>query len=73
MHIANRVPVANSLLAALSRKERRHLIDDLKQVALTYGEELYEPGEQIKYVYFPNDSVVSRLTSAHRLARKSEA
>src|SRR5471030_613517 len=62
MHIANRVPVANSLLAALPRKECRHLIDELEQVALTYGEVLYEPGEQIKYVYFPNDSIVSLLT-----------
>lgn len=62
MYIANRAPVANSLLAALPRKECQHLIDDLEQVALTYGEVLYEPGEQIKYVYFPNDSVVSLLT-----------
>jgi CRP-like cAMP-binding protein len=60
--IANRVTVANSLLAALPRKECRHLIDELEQVALTYGEVLYEPGEQIKYVYFPNDSIVSLLT-----------
>ena len=60
--IANRLPIANSLLAALPYKEYRHLIDGLEQVALTYGEVLYEPGEQIKYVYFPNDSVVSLLT-----------
>ena len=62
MHIANRVPVANSLLAALPRKECRHLIDELEQVALTYGEVLYEPGEEIGHVYFPNDSLVSLLT-----------
>ena len=62
MHIANRVPVANSLLAALPRKDYEHLIDDLEQVALTYGEVLYEPGERMKYVYFPNESVVCLLT-----------
>ena len=62
MHSANRVPVANSLLAALPRKECQHLIDELEQVALTYGEVLYEPGQQIRHVYFPNDSVVSLLT-----------
>ena len=55
-------PAVNSLLAALPRKERQHLIGELKQVALTYGEVLYEPGERIKYVYFPNDSVVSLVT-----------
>jgi CRP-like cAMP-binding protein len=61
-HIANNVSVANRLLAALPRKDYRHLSGDLEQVALTYGEVLYEPGEQIKHVYFPNDSVVSLLT-----------
>src|SRR5476651_2584896 len=60
--IAKQIPQANSLLAALPRKECQHLIDDLEQVALTYGEVLFEPGEQIKYVYFPNDSIVSLLT-----------
>src|ERR1035437_9903040 len=64
--IANRVPVANNLLAALPRKECQHMLDGLEQVALTYGEVLYEPGEQIKYVYFPNDSIVSLLTLVDR-------
>jgi CRP-like cAMP-binding protein len=62
MRIAKRIPEANSLLAALPRKECRHLIDGLEQVVLTYGEVLYDPGEQIKHVYFPNDCVVSLLT-----------
>src|SRR5476649_75515 len=53
---------ANSLLAALPRKVREHLHGNFEKVALTYGEVLYEPGEQIKYVYFPNDSIVSLLT-----------
>ena len=60
--ISKRIPDANSLLAALPRKECRHLIDELEQVALTYGEVLYEPGEEIRHVYFPNDSIVSLLT-----------
>ncbi len=63
---ADTVPVANSLLAALPRKVGRHLIEQLEQVVLTYGEVLYEPGEQIKYVYFPNDSLVSLLTVVDR-------
>jgi CRP-like cAMP-binding protein len=53
---------ANSLLAALPRKVREHLHCNFEKVMLTYGEVLYEPGEQIKYVYFPNDSIVSLLT-----------
>jgi CRP-like cAMP-binding protein len=62
VRLVDPLPVANSLLAALPRKEGRRLIDKMEQVALTYGEVLYEPGEQIKYVYFPNDSLVSLLT-----------
>ena len=44
IRIENRVPVANRLLAALPRKECQHMIDELEQVALTYGEVLYAPG-----------------------------
>jgi CRP-like cAMP-binding protein len=54
-------PVANSLLAALSREEYRSLIAELEPVALTSGEVLYEPGERIRHVYFVNDGQVSLL------------
>lgn len=66
MPVPKAAPVANKLLAALPRKEYRHLTGELEQVALTYGEVLYEPGEQIKHVYFPNDSIVSLLTLVDR-------
>jgi CRP-like cAMP-binding protein len=55
-------PPANSLLAALPRKESRQLGDVMERVQLTYGEILYEPGRTIRHVYFPNDSLVSLLT-----------
>ena len=61
-----RTAVANSLLAALPRKEYLRLTDELEPVALTYGEVLYEPGERIKHAYFPNDSIVSLLTLVDR-------
>ena len=66
MQIGVHVPLANSLLAALPRKECRRLIDNMEQVRLTYSEVLYEPGERIKYVYFPTDSLVSLLTLVDR-------
>lgn len=66
MPIPKRARVANSLLAALPLKEYLHLSDHLEPVALSYGEVLYEPGEQIKQVYFPNDSIVSLLTVVDR-------
>lgn len=62
MPMVKRTLAANSLLASLPRKESQKLIDDLEQVALTYGDILYQPGDQIQYVYFPNDSLVSLLT-----------
>jgi len=59
---AQRVPPANSLLAGLRRNEYQRLLLELEPMVLTYGEVLYEPGERIEYVYFPNDSLVSLLT-----------
>jgi len=59
---ANRFSVANSLLAALPRKEYRRLLTGFEPVTLTFGEVLYEPGKPIRHVYFPTDSLVSLLT-----------
>jgi len=53
----------NGLLAALPRKDYRGLLAGLKPVTLTYGQVLYEPGEPIRHVYFPNDCLVSLLTT----------
>jgi CRP-like cAMP-binding protein len=51
--------IANSLLAALPGEEYRSLLGELEFVALTVGEVLYEPGDRIRHVYFPNDAHVS--------------
>ena len=62
--VANAEPIANRLLAALTRQDYRRLHAGLEPVTLTYGEVLYEPGDPIRHVYFPNDSLVSLLTTA---------
>jgi CRP-like cAMP-binding protein len=62
MLIVNRVPVANSMLAALPRREYQRLLAGLEPVTLSFGEVLYEPGEPIRHVYFPGNSLVSLLT-----------
>ena len=56
-------PVANRLLAALTKKEYQKLLPELEEVPLTFGDILYEPGDSIRHVYFPNDSIISLLSA----------
>lgn len=56
-----RAPAANRLLAALPKEEYRRLVPELELVEMPFAEVLYEPGKQIRYAYFPNDSIVSLL------------
>ena len=60
--MARRASVANSMLAALPRKQYQRLLSGLESVALTFGEILHQPGERMQHVYFPGDSLVSLLT-----------
>ena len=52
----------NRLLATLPQSEYKRLLPQLKTVSLVLGEALYEPGDVIKYVYFPNDSIISLIS-----------
>ncbi len=58
----NQMPIANSLLAALPHKDYQHLLPNLEQVTLTFGDTIYEPEALIRHVYFPGDSLISLLT-----------
>jgi len=55
-------PSVNRLLATLPKNEYKRLLPKLKTVSLVLGKVLYEPGDAIKYVYFPNDSIVSLIS-----------
>ncbi|HLL77570.1 MAG TPA: Crp/Fnr family transcriptional regulator [Pyrinomonadaceae bacterium] len=55
-------PIANRLLAALPVKEYRRLLPQLERFTMPLAEVLYEPGDPIRHVYFPNDSIVSLLS-----------
>jgi CRP-like cAMP-binding protein len=59
---SNGDPGVNRLLAMLTTKEYKRLLPKLKTVILFLGEVLYEPGDVIKYVYFPNDSIISLIS-----------
>jgi CRP-like cAMP-binding protein len=57
-----REPINNQLLAALSGAEYQRLTPHLEPVTLSFGEILYEPGETIRHIYFPNHGLVSLLS-----------
>lgn len=59
---------ANRLLAALPETEYLNLFPKLEEIPLIYGKTLYEPGEIIKYLYFPESGIVSLLTSVENNA-----
>jgi CRP-like cAMP-binding protein len=50
------------MLATLPKSEYKRLLPSLKLVKLLLGDVLYEPGSVIKYVYFPNNSIISLIS-----------
>ena len=53
--------VGNRLLASLPAKDRNHLLGVCERVDLTVGDVLQEPGEPIRFVYFPVSGIISLL------------
>lgn len=62
MRVSKREPISNGVLAALPGRTYQALRSGLEPVKLNFGDILYEPGDPIRNVYFPNDSLVSLLT-----------
>jgi len=58
-----KVAISNRLLAALPQKSQKDLRPYFTTVALEFGDVLYEAGDQIRHVYFPEDCLVSLLTT----------
>ncbi|MEH2251372.1 Crp/Fnr family transcriptional regulator [Nostoc sp.] len=56
-------PQVNRLLAALSTSDYERLVPHLKLVSLPTRQVIYEPGEPITHVYFPQHAVVSIVTN----------
>ena len=66
MGAADRAPVDNRILAALPRPDYQRLVSKLEPVRLAFGEVLCEPADEVRYVYFPGESLVSLLTVVDR-------
>jgi CRP-like cAMP-binding protein len=54
---------ANRLLAALPAKEYQRLQPELEPVDMAFAQVIYAPGDTIRHVYFPNNSIVSLLAA----------
>ncbi|WP_026102355.1 CHAD domain-containing protein [Pleurocapsa sp. PCC 7319] len=52
----------NQLLAALPLSEYQRLLPQLQLIRLVAGQILYQPQENIRYVYFPQQSLISLVT-----------
>ncbi|MGF1498311.1 MAG: Crp/Fnr family transcriptional regulator [Elainellaceae cyanobacterium] len=60
--LQNQSPQGNRILAALPEAEYRELAPHLEFIELPRGRVLYEPGDRIQTVYFPNSAMVSLVT-----------
>ena len=64
-----RATPANSLLAALPRKDRSHLVAGCEDAALVLSDVLFAPGERIRHVHFPVNGYVSLLSPVDEATR----
>jgi CRP-like cAMP-binding protein len=63
---------ANRLLAALPPRKYRWLLSSLQPVHLSVGRVLHEAGQHVRYVYFPNDSMISLIAARADESRSVE-
>ena len=54
-------PLQNHLLADLPVEVQERLFPQLELVSLPLGKVVYEPGDTMRHVYFPTDSIISLL------------
>src|SRR5689334_25052411 len=54
--------ISNRILRSLPASEYEELLPHVDLVRLRIGQVLHEPGEEMRYVYFPNHGVLSMLT-----------
>ncbi len=55
----SRTPIQNRILASLPSAKYKDLLSNLQAVSLSLSQVLYEAGEPIRHVYFPNSAMIS--------------
>jgi hypothetical protein len=58
----------NHLLAALSEKDRSHLLPHLEMLTFFFKESVHEVREELNYVYFPLDCIIVLVSSVDTTA-----
>lgn len=59
----SKAQITNRLLAALPENEYQRMFPKFIEIALEYGAQLYEKGDLIGDVYFPNSGIISLIAS----------
>lgn len=57
----NPLPRSNHLVACLPEEIKASFFAQLETVELKLGQVIYEPGDEMSYVYFPTTAIVSML------------
>jgi CRP-like cAMP-binding protein len=58
--------ISNCVLASIPPRQYQRLRAQLEPTGLKFGQVLYEPGEPIRFVYFPINCLISLLTAVDR-------
>lgn len=61
MTVSKRLASGNALLGGLTTKEYQRLLPHLQEMRLEFGATVYQAGDLISDVYFPNSGIVSLL------------
>jgi len=59
VQVTKRGTTANRLLAALPDKNLKHLLANCEPIDLIFADVLCVPGDRVRHVYFPTDSLIS--------------
>ena len=63
MSTTSELPTKNRILSALPAGEYERLIPHLKPFTLEYKQVLHEPNKPLRYVYFPDEGVISMVST----------